>query len=299
MKLVFASAIALVLSGLASGCSSAPNDAVGTSGEDLSAAAAASPTAATSTVVRDPICPTGEKPCRVEEPDGKCGEVCVRDTALCVAPPKCEPSATSSAAAASDDRPTAATSTVVKDPICPTGEKPCRVEDPDGKCGEAVSATPRSASRPPSATPRRRRPPRQPSPLPPRRRRRSPWTQFARSARSVPRRGVRRQVRRGLCPRHRALRRASQVLALGEDGRCGSHRLPDRGDVDGREGPDLPGRRKTVPRGGVGRQVRRSVRPRHGALRRAPQVRAFGDGRLFVRRRQHDAVSQKVEVDHR
>jgi hypothetical protein len=88
MKLVLVGSLFLALAGLV-GCGSANDPSVGQSADPLSATSSA--TAAKPPIAADPICPKNEKICRVEEKNGSCRDVCVKDTALCVAPKVCEP----------------------------------------------------------------------------------------------------------------------------------------------------------------------------------------------------------------
>jgi hypothetical protein len=79
MKIALLSSLVTVFAGLVA-CGSAADPNVGQTSQGVSRA----------TVSVDPLCPVGKKVCEVEKKDGKCGYDCVIDTALCVAPPKCE-----------------------------------------------------------------------------------------------------------------------------------------------------------------------------------------------------------------
>jgi hypothetical protein len=90
MKLTLVGSLFVLFAGLA-GCGSANDPTVGQSSQELSGTTSSgSATSASGKVSTTPICPVGEKTCRVEESDGTCANRCVKDTALCIAPKACE-----------------------------------------------------------------------------------------------------------------------------------------------------------------------------------------------------------------
>jgi len=87
MRSVLLGSVALLLTWIVAGCSSAGSPSVGQTGQDLSGSAGGVPDAAPP----PPVCPPGEHACRLEEPNGICAYRCVGLNVLCVAPPDCDP----------------------------------------------------------------------------------------------------------------------------------------------------------------------------------------------------------------
>jgi len=80
------------------------------------------------------VCPEGKKACQVEGSNGTCKDVCVPDTALCVAPPVC--------------------AVAPPPPVCPPGEHTCQLGGPNGECEDlCVPAAAICAAPPPSCKP--------------------------------------------------------------------------------------------------------------------------------------------------
>jgi hypothetical protein len=89
MRIVAASFLAGFLTVLFIGCGASDPTAVGQSSEALSSSDTLLKIPTTKGETPPvPVCPKGEKICKLGGPAG-CRDVCVIDTALCVAPPEC------------------------------------------------------------------------------------------------------------------------------------------------------------------------------------------------------------------